>query len=1011
MAEKNVIREDVVRISYEVKDNPFKGLNEETKKFKENVTQGTGAGTDGLKKTAEETKKTAAEMKKLKKEVSEALISGFKKAEDAAGKALSKMNSGIKKVAGGAVNVMKKVGVAVAGAATGFAALATKAVSSYANFEQQVGGIETLFKDSKDTMIKYANDAYKTAGLSANEYMETTTSFAASLLQSVKGDTAKAAALANQAVIDMSDNANKMGTDMESIQNAYQGFAKQNYTMLDNLKLGYGGTKEEMARLIKDAAKMKDVQKELGITVNASSMDFANIVNAIHVMQTSLGIAGTTSKEASTTISGSINSMKAAWSNFLTGMADPNQDFDQLVGNLVDSVVTVAKNIIPRIKIVVPRLAQGLREIFDQAVGMVDWGAVGEKAKNAFPKVVAAVANGFRSILTWVRENKDMIIAQLANAGAEIARGLYEGITGKQMEGDMFAKIKDSISGLINFVTSHAPGIIKAFAAIYVACAGAKFIGGIVKVVTTVKKGVDLFNKIKTLMSGMGILTKVLSGIKAGFTALTGPIGLTVIAIVAVIAAIVLLVKNWDKVKEVAGKVWNWIKETWSKLGDWFSSSVVAPVKKCFSSMWASVKNTVGKVKTNITDAFQEAWDKVTGVWNGLKDFFSGIWDGLKGTKDTLKKALLDVWKNAVKAVAKPINKLIDGANWILGKLDPDAKMKPWEPYAKGTKGHKGGNAMVNDGRGAELVVMPNGRAFIPRGRNVLLPAAPKGMKVLDAQRTAKMMGRSSPTFNYKDGTGFDFDIWDFFDDAKGLVGKVIKKYINYDGMFGYPLDVAKAVVSKAKEKMFGWVKNLFGSSGGKSIANYNPSKGVEQWRSVVEQALKMEGLFSDANVKRTLYQMQTESGGNPRAINLWDVNARRGTPSKGLMQVIDPTFKTYAAKGHNKDIYDPLSNVLASIRYAKSTYGSLAKAYRGVGYASGIGFDNSGRIEYSPSANPKVNASTVNETYAPQFNLTISGSSPSDRELERKVRTWVIESMNEVFESMSRRNPRLTEV
>lgn len=249
---------------------------------------------------------------------------------------------------------------AVGAAAAGMAALTTQAIQEYADYEQLVGGVDTLFKESADTVIKYADDAYKTAGMSANEYMDTVTSFSASLLQSLDQDTAEAAEKANQAITDMSDNANKMGSDMQMIQNAYQGFAKQNYTMLDNLKLGYGGTKEEMQRLLDDATALS------GIKYDISS--FADIVDAIHVVQTEMGITGTTAKEASSTISGSINSMKSAWKNFLTGMADENADFGKLVDNLVDSALTVLDNLAPRIVETIPRLASGIGELAGQAV-------------------------------------------------------------------------------------------------------------------------------------------------------------------------------------------------------------------------------------------------------------------------------------------------------------------------------------------------------------------------------------------------------------------------------------------------------------------------------------------------------------------------------------------------------------------------------------------------------------------------------------------------------------------
>lgn len=217
----------------------------------------------------------------------------------------------------------------------------------YSQYEQLVGGVETLFKESAGIVQNYAKTAYKTAGLSANEYMSTVTSFSASLLQGLGNDTAAAAEYADMAITDMADNANKMGTSMEAIQNAYQGFAKQNYTMLDNLKLGYGGTKAEMERLLEDAAKIKAANGEM---VTYSIDSFADMVDAIHVVQTEMGITGTTAKEAESTIEGSIASMKSAWANLATGMADDTADMGQLTQDFVDSVNIAAGNIIPRIK-------------------------------------------------------------------------------------------------------------------------------------------------------------------------------------------------------------------------------------------------------------------------------------------------------------------------------------------------------------------------------------------------------------------------------------------------------------------------------------------------------------------------------------------------------------------------------------------------------------------------------------------------------------------------------------
>ena len=233
-----------------------------------------------------------------------------------------------------------------------------ESVSGYADYEQLTGGVETLFKDSADMVKEYAENAYKTAGLSANEYMDTVTSFSASLLQSLGGDTRKAAEKADQAITDMADNANKMGTSMESVQNAYQGFAKQNYTMLDNLKLGYGGTKEEMERLLEDAEKLS------GIHYDISS--YADIVDAIHVVQKEMGIAGTTSKEAATTIEGSMNTAKASWNNLLVGISSGGSNLRKQTNEFANSVITATDNIVPAVSNTVSGFAMAIGGLLEE---------------------------------------------------------------------------------------------------------------------------------------------------------------------------------------------------------------------------------------------------------------------------------------------------------------------------------------------------------------------------------------------------------------------------------------------------------------------------------------------------------------------------------------------------------------------------------------------------------------------------------------------------------------------
>ena len=324
------------------------------------------------------------------------------------------------KLKGGLATAAKVGAAAVAAAGTAVVAIGKQAIEQYAEYEQLVGGVETLFKQSSDTVMKYAENAYKTAGLSANEYMSTVTSFSASLLQSLGGDTEAAAKYADMAITDMSDNANKMGTSMEMIQNAYQGFAKQNYTMLDNLKLGYGGTKEEMQRLLEDAEKLSGIEYDIS--------SYADIVDAIHVVQTEMGITGTTAKEASTTIQGSLASMKSAWQNLLTGVADDNADFETLVDNFVESVGTAANNIIPRIDTAL----QGVGKLIEELVPvLID--KIPVLINSTLPSLiqsgvnlVASIASGMLSALPKMAESAVSLIQMAKNMIVDFAKSLTD---------------------------------------------------------------------------------------------------------------------------------------------------------------------------------------------------------------------------------------------------------------------------------------------------------------------------------------------------------------------------------------------------------------------------------------------------------------------------------------------------------------------------------------------------------------------------------------------------------
>ena len=327
------------------------------------------------------------------------------------------------------VSGIKAMASAIKEATAALVDLGKQSIMGFAEQEQLIGGVDTLFKESSAQVQQYANEAYKTAGLSANQYMETVTNFSASLLQSLGGDTAAAAQKADQAITDMSDNANKLGTDMTSIQDAYQGFAKQNYTMLDNLKLGYGGTKQEMERLLADAEKFSGVKYDIS--------SYADIVDAIHVVQTEMGITGTTAKEASTTIQGSANAMKSAWSNLLTGMSNENLDLDKLVQNVIDSVNTFADNLLPRLQAMLPRFAEGMTQLVNGLVPYVGpamelllpslvqgIGSLVSGVVQALPAAVQAIS----AVVPMLVEQITILLPQIVDAGIGIIVALADGI-------------------------------------------------------------------------------------------------------------------------------------------------------------------------------------------------------------------------------------------------------------------------------------------------------------------------------------------------------------------------------------------------------------------------------------------------------------------------------------------------------------------------------------------------------------------------------------------------------
>lgn len=403
----------------------------------------------------------ASNEKELKK--NQTALKGLGDESEKSGDRLSKLGD-VAKTAG------KAVGAALAAAGAAVVSLAKSAIESYAEYEQLVGGVETLFGaggqsieeyaktvgksvqevekeynaliGAQDTMFKNANDAYKTAGMSANEYMSNVTSFSAALISSLGGDTQKAADTANRAMTDISDNANKMGTDIQSIVDTYQSLARGNYQMLDNLKLGYGGTKTELERLIKDASKMTDVQKELNVSVKDGDLSFANIVNALSVVQKDMGIMGTTAKEASTTITGSLNAMKASWQNVLAGMADENADIDQLITNLVDSVGTFAENLLPRVSVVMNGIIKMVERLLPQIPALL---------QQFLPVLLEGVTNLLNGVIELLPQFLDTVLQVVPDLITSLISMLPTLLTTVIT---LVVQIMNALSGMIPIVVS-----------------------------------------------------------------------------------------------------------------------------------------------------------------------------------------------------------------------------------------------------------------------------------------------------------------------------------------------------------------------------------------------------------------------------------------------------------------------------------------------------------------------------------------------------------------------------
>lgn len=535
--------------------------------------------------------------------------SGAEKALAKVSKAGQKVGSvlgkGFKLAGQAALQMGKVIGAGVTAGTAAMGKLVSSAMSAYANYEQLEGGVQKLFgDDAQNLVMEYARNAYRTAGLCANEYMDTVTSFSASLISSLGKDTVAAAAYADLAITDMADNANTFGSSMEDIQNAYKGFSKGNYTMLDNLKLGYGGTQKEMERLLTDASKLSGVKYDIS--------SFADIIAAIHEIQKDQGIFETTKNEAEKTISGSVNAAKAAWQNLLSGLADGNQDIDQLVGNLADSVMKAVNQIVPRLQTMAPRLVQAVQTLVSTLAPQL-------------PGII-------NSILPGMVEAATTLITGLADVLPDLLGSII----------DVLPNVVKQIGGALKKLF---PSLLKTFKSL-IGKIDFKGLG------TAIGSGLkSIVTNLPTIMQGIG------SAIKWAWE----KVGYPLIAGIFKGVFGVDLPDSWDQLVEDIGDWWDGVVEdvggaleiTFKAIGDALTSA-----KEAVEKWWGDVKALFGNLLTIVFglgtgDDQEAAKEAVTKWWGEIKTKIGGalsiMWHLLNPFN--IAKQVKNAWDRATKGL------------------------------------------------------------------------------------------------------------------------------------------------------------------------------------------------------------------------------------------------------------------------------------------------------------------------------------------------------------------------
>ena len=580
---------------------------------------------------------------------------------------VAKKSSNIGKALKNSLAVAGKAAVAgVAAGSVAYAKLSKDALSGYADYEQYVGGIKTLYGENADMMLKYADEAYMATGQSANEYLDNVIGFSASMMQGLKGDTEAAAERSNMAMVDMADNANKMGTSMESLQNAYKGFAKGNFTMLDNLALGYGGTREEMQRLLADAEKLTGKKYDIS--------NFADITEAIHAIQTEYGITGTTAAEASTTISGSLNSVKAAWQNLLTGMGNTGNSVESLVDSFVSTVQTGVSNVITSVKTILPRLTEAIVLLEQQLLPMIP-GIINDLLPlvieggitlitglvdgivSALPAITNAAIQGIMLLIGAIQT----LLPVILNAGMQILTVLASGLEVNMPQ--IIQAATDIVFTLVDWILQNLPQIIEVGLQIVVSLAT-----GIINAIP------QLVEKVPEIITAIvnTLINSIPSIVEAGFTLLVA----LVQDMPNIVANIVMMLPNIiSAIVQYFIDNWQTIKDSGYSLLTSLVGRLAEVIPVCVEGLRTILSNLVSTITEFFSPIAEKGQELLTNMWDGISGWASTLYENVKGVWNSVIDTMSSIFSlENIKSIGTNLveglwNGISDAGQWIRDKI------------------------------------------------------------------------------------------------------------------------------------------------------------------------------------------------------------------------------------------------------------------------------------------------------------------------------------------------------